>query len=75
MHTRYEKLQEYSSGRLTNSDVARVETHLLICDLCRNMLDRLEAAEAGVCGRRSRLSERPGFSAGGTERLPTSGRS
>jgi hypothetical protein len=38
-HESDERLELYALGRLSDSDVIRIEEHLLICDSCRDRLD------------------------------------
>jgi anti-sigma factor RsiW len=41
-HTDEERLEGYSMGRLSESEAAPVEEHLLICDECRERAERLD---------------------------------
>ncbi|HZL55622.1 MAG TPA: hypothetical protein VFC21_00985 [Bryobacteraceae bacterium] len=46
-HESDDRLELYALSRLPDSDVAKIEEHLLICDLCRDRLDETGAfAEA-----------------------------
>lgn len=38
-HESDERLELYALNRLSDSDVIRIEEHLLVCDLCRDRLD------------------------------------
>lgn len=41
-HVTDEALEQYSLGRLSSSRTATLEEHLLVCQTCRDRLDRLE---------------------------------
>ncbi len=57
MHIRFGTLEKYSLGQMAKSGVIRVEKHLLICDSCRNMLDRVEALTPGRKRRNPQTEE------------------
>ncbi len=55
-HLSDEEIELYSLGRLTEPAISRLETHLLVCEHCRN---RLEEEDAYIRAMRSALRDRP----------------
>ena len=43
VHQTEEQLEFYALGRLTETQVAAVEEHLLVCSVCQDKLDEVEA--------------------------------
>jgi Putative zinc-finger len=49
-HAEDEKLERYSLGALDDTDSARVEEHLLICETCRERLEEADVYTAAMRG-------------------------
>jgi hypothetical protein len=55
-HESEDRLELYALRRLPDSDVERIENHLLVCDACR---DRLEEVSAFAFSMRATLKDNP----------------
>ena len=55
-HESDDRLELYALGRLPDSEIQRIEEHLLICNSCR---DRLEDAESFALSMRDALKSQP----------------
>ena len=56
LHQSDELLELYALGRLPDSDSAPLEEHLLVCELCRERLDQVEAYALAL---RSAIAQEP----------------
>jgi TonB family protein len=48
LHLNYEELVAYSQGNLSNSEMHRLETHLISCDLCNDALDGIAKVDEAM---------------------------
>jgi hypothetical protein len=47
-HLKLDTVEQYSMGVLTDSEVSRVENHLLLCSTCRERIDEFDAFRHAV---------------------------